>query len=106
VVALARNLYFVGSRILAGLTAVLITTLYQAPAWQVRALILPISHHDFFSFLEFVSKYRCRLAAARSDSPSSSKGIGHIRGESRYLLRPTRSESDPRLTDINLEQGV
>jgi len=37
-ITLARNLDFAGSRFLAGLTAVFLARLRQAPAWQVCTL--------------------------------------------------------------------
>jgi hypothetical protein len=43
--ALARNLDVLGSRFLAGLAAVFVASLHQAPAWQVRTLILLICRH-------------------------------------------------------------
>jgi len=49
-VALARNLDLIGSRFLTGLTAVFVTRLRQAPAWQVRTLVLLICrHHSYCS---------------------------------------------------------
>jgi hypothetical protein len=49
-VALARNLDLIGSRFLTGLTAVFVTRLRQAPAWQMRALVLLICrHHSYCS---------------------------------------------------------
>jgi hypothetical protein len=49
-VALARNLDLIGSRFLTGLTAVLVTRLRQAPAWQMRTLVLLICrHHSYCS---------------------------------------------------------
>jgi hypothetical protein len=50
-VALARNLDFLGSRILAGLTTVFIARLRRTPAWQVRAFVLFICRHNRFPFL-------------------------------------------------------
>lgn len=53
-VALARNLNFFGSRFLTGLTAVFVARLHQAPAWQVRTLVLFIGRHHCLplSFLD------------------------------------------------------
>jgi hypothetical protein len=49
-VALARNLNLIGSRFLTGLTAVFVTRLRQAPAWQMRTLVLLICrHHSYCS---------------------------------------------------------
>jgi hypothetical protein len=45
VVALARYLDLLGSCFFAGLTAVFIARLHQAPAWQVRALVLLSRRH-------------------------------------------------------------
>jgi hypothetical protein len=57
-VALARNLDFLGSRFLTGLTAVFVASLHHAPAWQVRTLDLLIyRHHLGFSFLNVVLKF-------------------------------------------------
>lgn len=41
-VALARNLYLIRSRFLTGSTAIFVIGLRQAPAWQMRTLVLPI----------------------------------------------------------------
>src|ERR1700674_3438479 len=49
-VALARNLDLIGSRFLTGLPAVFVTRLRQAPAWQMRTLVLLICrHHSYCS---------------------------------------------------------
>lgn len=45
VVALARNLDLLGSRFLARLTAVLVASLRQTPAWKVCAFALLICRH-------------------------------------------------------------
>jgi hypothetical protein len=53
VVALAGNLYFLGSRLLTCLTAVLVARLRDAFAWQMRTLALFIRHScSPFSFLK------------------------------------------------------
>src|SRR5271155_3230707 len=50
-VALASDFDVLGSRFLAGLTAILVAILCHAPAWQVRALLLLIGcHHRSPSF--------------------------------------------------------
>jgi hypothetical protein len=49
-VALARNLDLLGSRFFTGWTAVFVTRLRQAPAWQMRTLVLLICrHHSYCS---------------------------------------------------------
>jgi hypothetical protein len=59
-VALARNLDFIGSRFLTGLTAVFVTRLRQAPAWQMRTLVLLICrHHSCCSPFPIAVFYYC-----------------------------------------------
>jgi hypothetical protein len=55
VVTLARNLYFLGSCLFAGLTAVFIAILGHASAWQMRALLLFISCHHWFSLVVIIA---------------------------------------------------
>jgi hypothetical protein len=45
VVTLARNLHFLGSRFLTGLTAVFVARFHQAPAWKMAALHPLICRH-------------------------------------------------------------
>jgi hypothetical protein len=59
-VALARNLDLIGSRFLTGLTAVFVTRLRQAPAWQMRTLVLLICrHHSYCSPFPTAVFYYC-----------------------------------------------
>jgi hypothetical protein len=51
-VTLARNLYVLGSRIFAGLTAVLVAILRHASAWQVRALLRFVACHHHSPYLD------------------------------------------------------
>jgi len=50
VIALAGDLDFIGSRLLAGCTAVFIAGWHHATAWQVCAFVLSIRHRHLFSF--------------------------------------------------------
>jgi len=54
VVALTRNLYFLGPGFLAGLTAELPRRLYDAPARYMRTLNLLIRRHHSFSLFSNV----------------------------------------------------
>jgi hypothetical protein len=54
VIALAGNLYFLGSRVLTGLAAVLVAHRRGAQAGQMRALHLLIRRHRKFSFLRIM----------------------------------------------------
>jgi hypothetical protein len=53
VVALARDLYFLGSRLLTRLPAVFVTRLRHASAWQMRALDLLSRSHRVSPFPAF-----------------------------------------------------
>ena len=66
VVALARNLYIRGSRILTGLAAVFVASWRRAPAGDVGALTLLACSHDLFSFSNLNRKFRIPSLGNRS----------------------------------------
>jgi len=60
-VALASDFDFLGSRFLTRLTAVLVSILGHAPAWQVRALLLFIACHHHSPLSRLVHRSRAEL---------------------------------------------